>query len=513
MKTSQADTVELVPEKISPEQFHQRYADTGKPALFRKLVDWPALDKWTFDFLSEHLADTLGGEGQRDNLRYFSLGNYAACLSDARELSMYADQQDPVPEKLRGDISIPPYVPENQLFRERLWLGPPDSETRLHQDGVHNLIVILRGEKRFQLLPPVHANQFSFEAYEADKKDLAYGTFPKVDLDNLPGGVRPIEVSVRAGECLFLPIGWWHQVTNPVPNLMIQYWWRAPDHLISEYLLALHESPSYQDHRSYKPSAFLRKLASELPFIGRQDDLALGERLLKVNLVHGAMLFAQRWIVDVFDEAQRQEASLASDETSLLDKLQETAGRIATVLSQPGWFSDRRLAAEFLGELKKFASQLPMTLRPTRYHVPGAREIENADLLCERGDEKDIALSEKFLAMRTAVGRNVPRGGSCRTTFKLPALLTWRFEGHRPTWELITSESTKTEEITEETIETDNMKDLPLLLGLSLYSSFDVSDVLSWYQTCAVEVTEDYIRALLHELVEQSKLSVDSSGV
>jgi lysine-specific demethylase 8/hypoxia-inducible factor 1-alpha inhibitor (HIF hydroxylase) len=100
-----------------------------------------------------------------------------------------------------------------------LWLGPGGHTEPLHFDSHDGTLIQLRGTKRVSLFPP-HATQglYPFETFGGglapwiskvyiDRPD--FSVFPL--LANALG--KRLDISLAEGEILFIPSGWWHEVT------------------------------------------------------------------------------------------------------------------------------------------------------------------------------------------------------------------------------------------------------------------------------------------------------------
>lgn len=137
-----------------------------------------------------------------------------------------------------------------------LWIGNDQSVTSFHKDHYENLYAVVAGEKVFTLLPPcdsfrMHLQQYPVASYEDSSnglqavlqqdsnvlwspiEDLADGSSSQ-DLQQyalyhdleLP---RPMQVTVRPGELLYLPSLWWHQVEQRAGRdklvIAVNYWY------------------------------------------------------------------------------------------------------------------------------------------------------------------------------------------------------------------------------------------------------------------------------------------------
>jgi len=138
---------------------------------------------------------------------------------------------------LAADVAVPLEVGASLQFRRTdLWLGSRTLST-LHFDNYENLFAQLVGEKEFVLCPPgdtpflvdgrlrkAYAAWSSegdghFARHADGLSEEAVLNYAAYDVDAPPEEyaeraqkLRRTVVRVRAGEVLYLPFGWWHQV-------------------------------------------------------------------------------------------------------------------------------------------------------------------------------------------------------------------------------------------------------------------------------------------------------------
>jgi len=92
-----------------------------------------------------------------------------------------------------------------------LWVGPAGTFTPLHFDLTNNFIAQIVGRKRLKLLPASEAGRLGEEGVVYSQiKDLEAPLDPIVH--PRLNGVRVFDLELAAGEILFVPFGWWHQV-------------------------------------------------------------------------------------------------------------------------------------------------------------------------------------------------------------------------------------------------------------------------------------------------------------
>lgn len=142
-----------------------------------------------------------------------------------------------------------------------LWIGNDQSVTSFHKDHYENLYAVVTGEKTFTLLPPCDAYRMHLAHYpmascmntpeglqmqpSGDDQQVLWS--PIEDLSGAPCSTehqhdfpayfdpslpRPYRVTVKAGEVLYLPSLWWHQVEQTAGKdnmvMAVNYWYDMP---------------------------------------------------------------------------------------------------------------------------------------------------------------------------------------------------------------------------------------------------------------------------------------------
>jgi hypothetical protein len=110
----------------------------------------------------------------------------------------------------------------------RFWLGPPGTVTPLHCDYDDNIFAQIWGAKRIFLSPP-HHDEF---LYTREANALLFGSpfnpeAPDFDRFPLARQAAMIECIVQAGDLLYVPAGWYHQVRALTFSLSANRWARA----------------------------------------------------------------------------------------------------------------------------------------------------------------------------------------------------------------------------------------------------------------------------------------------
>ncbi|MGK5023282.1 cupin-like domain-containing protein [Janthinobacterium sp. RB2R34] len=151
---------------------------------------------------------------------------------------------DLVAQKVHDLHDLPPYLGNLEL-RElnslchwpayfdkigppRYWLGPAGTVTPLHCDYDDNLFAQLWGSKRIILSPP-HHEEF---LYPREANAILFGSpfdpeAPDYERFPLARQATMIVVLVEAGDMLYVPAGWYHQVRSLAFSLSSNRWARA----------------------------------------------------------------------------------------------------------------------------------------------------------------------------------------------------------------------------------------------------------------------------------------------
>ena len=221
-------------EGISSEEFlHQHYAANWPALLAGEMAGWPALSRWTPDYLREKVGaspvqiqvDRNADTDFERNMDAHSASMPFDAFIDSitrpgagndRYLTAYnsaANQEALAP--LHADLGFVPKLlrPDAERPYGLLWIGPAGTFTPLHHDLTNNLLLQITGRKRILMVPPTETPRLYNDHHVYSRVgDLSQtgivAQFPKLD------GLRVHEVILNPGEALFIPIGWWHQVTS-----------------------------------------------------------------------------------------------------------------------------------------------------------------------------------------------------------------------------------------------------------------------------------------------------------
>lgn len=149
---------------------------------------------------------------------------------------------------LRKDISIPDYCytdpppaprtpgkdPPPQLDEPLLnaWVGPAGTVSPLHTDPYYNVLCQVVGKKYIRLY---HPDQSKKLYPRGDEGGVDMSNTSEIDAEGdetqldkhfpLFKSAQYVETNLEEGECLYIPVGWWHYVRSLTVSFSISFWW------------------------------------------------------------------------------------------------------------------------------------------------------------------------------------------------------------------------------------------------------------------------------------------------
>ena len=225
---------------LNSDFFHKSFVVPGRPVLINEVFD----EEWTLSWLEDKLGEYPVGAryygAERFHLpktqwkrycetRTLPFPEFVKLLRDgtaARERIYVANcdvSSTPVVAAIQSQLSnleTRTGLKPNGVSNYSMWLGAPGHTEPLHFDLADGLLMNLRGTKHITLVPPSEAhNVYPFGFFDGG---LSPG-FSKVylnqpDLKTYPRMASALkarqEVILGPRQALFLPIGWWHEVTT-----------------------------------------------------------------------------------------------------------------------------------------------------------------------------------------------------------------------------------------------------------------------------------------------------------
>jgi Cupin-like domain len=241
MATREIERVPLPTRK----EFYKRWGNPREPVVFVGAMEsWPALKQWSFDWFKQKHGDVpvfvnTGRYDQNMTLKNSSISEYVDSLFDPNASYGYLSNiklLDIIPS-LTHDVHFPEYTWMKPFIMRNFWMSRKGQITQLHCDYGHNIIGQVVGSKRFELYTPKVSNQL----YPVNQGWA--GCFSRLDYQDCPPEIRAergkilpdYDVTIRPGEMLYLPFGWWHRVfTEEEAAIMVNLWWWTPEMLLDK---------------------------------------------------------------------------------------------------------------------------------------------------------------------------------------------------------------------------------------------------------------------------------------
>jgi hypothetical protein len=212
-------------DSISREDFVNNYLKPRKPLIIRKATEsWPALQKWTFDYLKETVGDVtvpLYDSSKADPSKPINaaaaemkFGDYIDLIQKKpTDLRIFLFDPIKYAPGLLDDYRSPTDLLGGFLDKyPNMFFGGKGSVTFLHYDIdlAHIFHTHFNGSKRVILFDNKWSERlycipfatYALEDYDIEKPD--FNKFPALD------GVEGQEAILEHGDTLFMPTGFWH---------------------------------------------------------------------------------------------------------------------------------------------------------------------------------------------------------------------------------------------------------------------------------------------------------------
>lgn len=222
---------------ISARDFIQRYAMASRPAVIVDAMPKLTASPWTIERIRAELGDTpvsvRAGDYVADiyketmEAKELGLAEYLAAHGEgvadpARATRPPYAASNGVPWAWHLWLDIPPFVPEGLCQYAKFWIGPAGTATPLHRDWLDNFLTQLVGTKRIALVSPGCAPLLSARAVHAGL-DSCNWVDPFEPQHPITAKCDPVFVTLNAGDMLFLPAGWFHDVRSTAFSFSVNF--------------------------------------------------------------------------------------------------------------------------------------------------------------------------------------------------------------------------------------------------------------------------------------------------
>lgn len=223
----------------------------GRPAIIAGVMEnWPALGRWSADYFAEKLGEMpvpVGILPRPEDIRdapdsfpwlhmsskRFTMAEFVARLGEPECHRYYITAMallKNLPD-LMEDLEVPAVLDDVALgpVSPRLWFGKQVLGP-LHYDTINNLHGIVMGSKRFIFAGPEQTRHVYARGPLEGLPHMSRASLREMDDNRFPklGRVQTLDFTAEAGEIVFIPRGWWHEVITPDMTISVDFPWAGP---------------------------------------------------------------------------------------------------------------------------------------------------------------------------------------------------------------------------------------------------------------------------------------------
>jgi hypothetical protein len=215
---------------LSRDEFVREFVRLNRPVIIPgAAASWPALVKWTDTYLKDRcgsasvnvmmnrggasVAQQYAGVALSTTMRFSDYVDLVASGGPTNSYYLVAKNEffaNETTQVLAADVSpLSIAGTDCRGGQVKLWFGPSGTHTPFHYDSKSSLFVQVRGRKRVRLVSPWHSELMNQQTpwYAA-----AEGKLNTKATDGRPCFPEAV-VMLEPGDALFIPVGWWHEVT------------------------------------------------------------------------------------------------------------------------------------------------------------------------------------------------------------------------------------------------------------------------------------------------------------
>ena len=254
--TNLKDAINLTPNFISIDTITKREFEIHKSSLFKRGMPFiiigilPSFQKnELIDILTKHLGNQKLRVRSHSSIEDYSTNRRYEELTITEYLSKIAEDDfkgyaanNQIGKALLDvlNIELPIFDPKNKFDNPKIWIGSNGTTTPLHRDSTDNFTYNLIGSKKWSLFSIKDSDYLYYEKniYGIKANPLMeFYTSPvdlgKIDLSSFPlfKNAEKHDIILEAGQVLYLPYGWGHQVENLSTTIMINFWFQLENYI------------------------------------------------------------------------------------------------------------------------------------------------------------------------------------------------------------------------------------------------------------------------------------------
>ncbi|XP_038054912.1 lysine-specific demethylase 8-like [Patiria miniata] len=231
--------VSVIQDFPSPYEFFRSYVYPSVPVIIKQGARRsPAFQKWTDEYLkslpeSQQLIRVEMRKVEERQLPRMNMP-FAEFLDRYQTTDEYLVAR--VPDFLKKDVLIPPSLHctnvTANLLETMLWFSSGGTKSHVHTDYVDIINCLFRGQKDFLLVNYTrYREQIIYDHPEGFYSSV---DVERVDLNKFPElrNLEFHEAKMQAGDCIYLPFKWIHQVNSFGSNVAVNIWWNHQAYVV-----------------------------------------------------------------------------------------------------------------------------------------------------------------------------------------------------------------------------------------------------------------------------------------
>ena len=244
--------------RLSADEFLRDYYCANRAVIITGMMeDWPALQKWNFDYFrqrcGEREVEVQFGRNSDNNYeinqpklkRVMKFGAYVDLIEQSGVTNDYymtannnSQNKQALAELWQDIVQVPEYLdgssPDNGFF----WFGPAGTRTPFHHDLTNNFMAQVIGRKRVRIMP---ACELPYVYNQTHCYSLVDGGNINLEQFPLMQQAQVLDCILNPGEILFLPVGCWHYVEGLDVSVTVSFINFRWDNDFSSFYHTFHE--------------------------------------------------------------------------------------------------------------------------------------------------------------------------------------------------------------------------------------------------------------------------------
>lgn len=181
------------------------------------------------DYRSSEEQDDEDEQGKVGYLAQHDLFSQIPSLRNDISVPDYCYTDPPPSSPIKAGKDPPPKLSEPLL---NAWFGPAGTVSPLHTDPYYNILCQVVGKKYIRLY---HPDQSEKLYPRGDEGGVDMSNTSQVDTEGEPSGLdehfplfkgaQYVDTVLDEGQCLYIPVGWWHYVRSLSVSFSVSFWW------------------------------------------------------------------------------------------------------------------------------------------------------------------------------------------------------------------------------------------------------------------------------------------------